>query len=273
MTQPSPVGITSSTNASPIVVTTGSSHGYSTGDCIWIEGHATNTNANGLHTCAVLSPTTFSLTNTTGNGVGGATGFSINTSANPQVVVPSGGDQRNASSVASPLEGIFNFTPFGLLRGGQYRIWDAGHASGGTTFNLISSTSINGSTWTSLTGLTGLISTAAGQRYLVNGDRLRIQFQCGHDSSSCPSGAAIGFGIALDGGAVTALPASAVMTDMAGLSSIILPISLDYEYQYSGSTTGVQYSIDVMALSASGTHAFVTWGTYTISILHLRSNA
>jgi hypothetical protein len=39
--------ITSSTDASPIVVTTTAAHGLSTGDSITIFGHATNVAANG----------------------------------------------------------------------------------------------------------------------------------------------------------------------------------------------------------------------------------
>jgi len=65
--------ITSSTNASPISVTTGT-HGLSTGDYVWITGHTTNTNANGHWKITVTSSTTFTLDGSTGNGTGGATG-------------------------------------------------------------------------------------------------------------------------------------------------------------------------------------------------------
>jgi len=70
-----PRTITSSTDATPIVVTTGT-HGYSTGDKITINGHATNTNANGVWTITVTSTTKFSLdgSTATGGGAGGATG-------------------------------------------------------------------------------------------------------------------------------------------------------------------------------------------------------
>lgn len=74
--------IVSSTNASPIVVTT-LTHGYANGDIVVIGGHLTNTAANGTWKIAGVTGTTFQLTtlldgnNSTGNGVGGATGWCI----------------------------------------------------------------------------------------------------------------------------------------------------------------------------------------------------
>lgn len=76
-----PRAIASSTNASPIVVTTGAAHGYSTGQKIAITGHLVNTNANGFWEITVTGASTFELTKNTvtglissGNGVGAATG-------------------------------------------------------------------------------------------------------------------------------------------------------------------------------------------------------
>lgn len=68
------ISITSTTNASPIVVTTSTSHGYSNGDWIYLASHSTNTNANGLWEIAGVTSTTFQLVDSTGNGTGGATG-------------------------------------------------------------------------------------------------------------------------------------------------------------------------------------------------------
>jgi hypothetical protein len=76
--------IASSTNATPIVVTTSAAHGFTTGDLVYIGDHTTNTCANGLWTIASAAGSTFSLTdpvsgsNAVGNGVGGATGYCIN---------------------------------------------------------------------------------------------------------------------------------------------------------------------------------------------------
>jgi len=65
--------IVSSTNATPIVVTC-TGHGFSTGDRVTINNHATNTAANGTWTATRLTADTFSLDGSVGNGVGGATG-------------------------------------------------------------------------------------------------------------------------------------------------------------------------------------------------------
>ena len=64
---------TSSTNATPIVMTT-AAHGMSTGDTVAIYAHATNTAANGTWTITKVSATTFSLDGSVGNGIGANTG-------------------------------------------------------------------------------------------------------------------------------------------------------------------------------------------------------
>lgn len=73
--------IASSTNATPIVVTTSADHHLFNGQKINISGHLVNTNANGDVFVKNLTATTFSLysdatltTAIAGNGIGGATG-------------------------------------------------------------------------------------------------------------------------------------------------------------------------------------------------------
>lgn len=60
---------TSLTNASPIAVTS-TGHGFSTGDYVFIQGDATNTNANGVWKITVTSSSVFTLDGSTGNGAG-----------------------------------------------------------------------------------------------------------------------------------------------------------------------------------------------------------
>ena len=55
-----PQAVTSSTDATPIVITK-TSHGYNTGDQVIINGHTTNIAANGLYKVTKLSSSTFSL--------------------------------------------------------------------------------------------------------------------------------------------------------------------------------------------------------------------
>lgn len=68
-----PIAISSSTAANPAVVTTAAAHGLTTGDCVVIAGHATNTALNGGWTATVLTSTTFSIP-VLGTAAGGATG-------------------------------------------------------------------------------------------------------------------------------------------------------------------------------------------------------
>lgn len=72
--QTTALNIASSTNATPIVVTTSGAHTFQVGQKVKIEGHATNTAANGVQTIQAVTSTTLTLQGTVGVGVGGATG-------------------------------------------------------------------------------------------------------------------------------------------------------------------------------------------------------
>ena len=111
--RPASFAITSSTNATPIVITTTAAHGLVTGDYVTIAGHTTNTNANGVWLVGTTpSATEFQIlqidgSNTTGNGVGSGGTF---TKANNLVV-----------KTASPL--VQNIALCGGL--GQKPAWTA----------------------------------------------------------------------------------------------------------------------------------------------------
>lgn len=67
-----PVAVTSSTDATPIVVTA-TAHGFSTGDLVLIFGHTTNVAANGIFKITRLTADTFSLQNyNTGANIAGS---------------------------------------------------------------------------------------------------------------------------------------------------------------------------------------------------------
>lgn len=80
--------ISSSTNASPIVVTTTAAHGFTNGDLVYIADHLVNTSGNGIWTITAASGSVFSLTdpvsgaNATGNGVGTTSGYAVNLGLN-----------------------------------------------------------------------------------------------------------------------------------------------------------------------------------------------
>ena len=66
--------ITSSTNATPIVVTK-TSHGLSNGDIVHIHDHEVNISGNGVWVVANQTANTFELTGSVGVGTGVATGY------------------------------------------------------------------------------------------------------------------------------------------------------------------------------------------------------
>lgn len=71
-----PKAITSSTDATPIVVTC-TAHGFSTGDVVMINGHTTNIAANGMYKITRITADTFSLQNyNTGANIAGSGGGS-----------------------------------------------------------------------------------------------------------------------------------------------------------------------------------------------------
>lgn len=78
-----PVAVTSSTDATPIVVTA-TAHGFQTGDRVLIYGHTTNIAANGIFKVTRLTANTFSLqdefsgANVAGSGAGaGSSGICV----------------------------------------------------------------------------------------------------------------------------------------------------------------------------------------------------
>jgi hypothetical protein len=100
--------IASSTNATPIQITTSAPHGYTTGDIVVIGGHATNTAANGTWQIGAAAGSTYTLltrqdgVNSTGNGVGGATGYcvDITTAATAADFGSAGGSNSNGTDIS-----------------------------------------------------------------------------------------------------------------------------------------------------------------------------
>jgi hypothetical protein len=109
------VNISSSTNATPIVITTSTSHGLQTGMAVIVNGHAVNTAANGIWIAHVTGGTTFSLYTfagvaSVGSGVGGATG-TVQGLQLPGLTLPEDAvDDQDAASVNVPFEGLADMT-------------------------------------------------------------------------------------------------------------------------------------------------------------------
>ena len=104
----------------PIVITTPSAHGYTTGDIVTISGVGGNTNANGVFSITVLSSTTFSLqdqntlANITGNGAYTSGGHTVNLTAHvflsdiPIGARVSASGNLTSKTTNSPRGGVFD---------------------------------------------------------------------------------------------------------------------------------------------------------------------
>ncbi len=117
------VAITSSTNATPIKITS-AGHGFLTGDSVEIEGHATNTNANGQWQITLVDANSYTLNGSVGNGVGGATGYAIDYQLQPAVMIPAPGDPASMVTLGPVLEGNANPAPFLYRRLGKWRLYN-----------------------------------------------------------------------------------------------------------------------------------------------------
>lgn len=79
--------VTSSTDATPIVATIPTGHGFVVGDSITISGHTTNVAANGTWVVSAVSATTVTLTGSVGSGAGAGAGGTIDFS-DPNYALP-----------------------------------------------------------------------------------------------------------------------------------------------------------------------------------------
>ena len=108
--RPLALAVTAATTASPIVVTTQAnvSHGLTTGDRVAIAEVGGNTAANGTFTVTVLSPTSFSLNGSVGNGTYTGGGYVVFCApANPNcTAAPTRTDRSRHQSAANAADRV-----------------------------------------------------------------------------------------------------------------------------------------------------------------------
>jgi hypothetical protein len=137
ITPPSFVNIASSTNASPIVITTSGPHGIADGSNVDVINHQVNTAANGVWQIGYISSTTFQLVGSTGNGVGGATG-------NVRGLYP--GAVQLIDGTVGPTAGAFN-TPYEFNCDSEAYLFQASGAYKFVQRTELSNTDDTGGTW------------------------------------------------------------------------------------------------------------------------------
>lgn len=143
--------IQSSTNASPIQVTFTAGTAINDQDTIEIEGHLVNTAANGVWVARKVSGSIYTLTGSTGNGVGGQTGYAIDYQVTPAITIPDDGDLIAASSVNPALESNANALPFLYRRAGAARLVDVYDVDWGNTGAGWGSISVSSTSFTAMT--------------------------------------------------------------------------------------------------------------------------
>lgn len=255
VTQAPGLSIVSSTNASPIVVTT-AANTFQTGDTVEIEGHTTNTNANGLWTITVTSTTTFALNGSTGNGVGGATGYVVDYAINPLITIPDDGDAATASAFNPAYEGIFNNVPFLYERAGKYRLlhaWDVSVAGGAGIDFGTNVTLTNDSAWHDFTGRTSLMTSAFSGHAPVckQGDILEATMS-------------FGFHFAFGSGTITQL-CLGLGSSLAGSGNLIQNSSIQDLPLNGGSSTFIFGSLVLRTII----HITSTVGLYDFGLMYL----
>lgn len=109
----SAMSIASSTNASPIEITTGSNHNLETGMAVIISGHLVNTAANGTWTITKVNATKFTLDTSTGNGIGAGTGTVT------KIQTPAIAD-RSVEVILFPTTNLYMEASGGSLGGTQF---------------------------------------------------------------------------------------------------------------------------------------------------------
>jgi hypothetical protein len=278
--------ITASTNASPIVVTTGALHGYNTGDTVEVEGHLVNTAANGVWQITVVDTTHFSLNGSTGNGVGVATGRTIDYEIQPAFYLPAPGEAASMVTLGPVLEGLANLGPFLNRRTGTWRVYDIlkaqasdpAYLPGGAYATI---TSLAAATWTPVGGPLLLTDNSAYEA----GDALLIYCTATVQANFCPTVVTVGLGYASPGSipSLNPIPSSgvpligSVNTVLSGTPTVAQTIQ-SYTMIAGVATgaipTGVQIGLMAYSNTSASGGGFELYflANWSIVAVHLRPN-
>jgi len=270
-----PIAISSSTNATPIVVTTGSAHGFSPGDTVVVENHAVNTNANGRWVVlATPTGTTFSLAGSTGNGVGGATGYVIDYNVGPAITIPSDGDDFKAGAFNPAYQALEDHAPFLYERVGAYRLYTINRTAHSDAIDqgTVGTVSVpNTLTWTTIATFAYQWSFARNIN-IYNTDVLLVQASAFLVVGTGSNVNAIALGAAFNGGSQTLVSGSA-----KGIYQVSTQLTVNLSATlYASDFTASQSNS--MVLSFMGYNAGVSSQTFTVenpyhvNVYHYRAN-
>ena len=262
-TAPAPVAVTSISNATPPVVTSGGSHGYATGDTVLIEGNSVAA-YNKLWQVTVLTAGTYSLNGGTASGAGTG-GQSLDYSINPEWTIISDGDNLDATILDPPHESAADQGAFISTKIGRYQVVDVQSVLAGTPFTTFSTTALNSSTWTDLG-----VTTLTGGRYLATGDVLQLKFSSSV-SATASSGVSLTFALNIGGGGATAKTTMAV-DFLPFTSGVVVPIAALGQYTAVAGDANKQWIASIVGLSNASTPNIILSGGVSFSVVHLKPN-
>jgi hypothetical protein len=273
------VDIASSTDATPIVITTAAPHGFTAAaqptDTVEVEGHLVNTNANGVWQVTVISATTFSLDGSagTGGGAGGATGYVYDYSVKPFQTIPADGDLSAAAAWNPAVENIANAVPFSYRLHGKWRLFDIYHAGSAVYNSSASVSTLASGAFANLTGLAALLGFAGGAHSPVAqaGDLLQVTFTCSYITASGPGVIGIAPAIQYAAAGYNRDAMSGVFPETPAPSASHFPLSLLAQFVNGGAARIFDFSIQGnLQLGASST---LTIGApYALTVMHYRAN-
>jgi hypothetical protein len=237
--------IQSTTNTTPISVTTTGAHGFNTGDTVEIEGGDT---VNGVYQIDVTGANSFTLRGSTAPGaIGLANGYCIDYQVQPAITIPSSGDLAQAGDVALIGEAAANFQPFMNRRAGAYRLHyrasEFGYPSPGDPFSSTVLTSANSASPNFLGGAAPIFPflTGGDNPIYMSGDVLEADYTTTGHITTGMAAVRIFIAFYLNIGAVnTVLLQSALImreTDVAiplhfrvvfGIGGLIPPVGTNY---------------------------------------------
>lgn len=121
------VNIASSTNTTPVVVTTSTPHNAKVGDAVVVVQHGGNLGANGAWFASAVTSTTITLQGSVGTGVGTASGTLRCLAMGPEYPMPNDGEDVDAESVHPAFGALGDRTALiWAIMGWNHTIYDDG---------------------------------------------------------------------------------------------------------------------------------------------------
>jgi|SRR6185312_15186140 len=259
--------ISSSTNTKPIVLQV-VGHGLSSGAAVEVDGHTVNDAANGAFRVLVIDADHFALIGSSGDGIGGATGYVVAYSLPAPIARSWDGDYLSARADPGPILG---------LQQGKYRLVDVytkirSEDIGVSSSSAWASRGVPDSTYRVLNTGDALLTFASPAPVARATDYLEIDFEGTYNLaySGGPTNISAYLALALDvGGTPFYIPGSSRYLYGQLAAPQWLPIKLRAPFVQ---TAAGAFNVGLMTASDNGNASLTIslWGSYSLSVKHWR---